>query len=109
MAETSRERVLKAFNHEQPERVPVDLGSNRATSINAIAYHRLRKFLGLPDKPIRVYDVVQHLAIVDDDVLERFGVDLIDIGRAFMMTSSHRYTISLPKFLLKTSLRCSMQ
>ena len=83
MAETSRERVLKAFNHEQPERVPVDLGSNRATSINAIAYHRLRKFLGLPDKPIRVYDVVQHLAIVDDDVLERFGVDLIDIGRAF--------------------------
>ena len=83
MAETSRDRVNKALNHIQPEQVPVDLSSNRATSINAMVYRKLREHLGLPEKPIRIYDVVQHLAVVDDDVLDYFGIDLVDVGRAF--------------------------
>jgi uroporphyrinogen decarboxylase len=48
-----------------------------------MAYARLRKHLELPDKPIRVYDPVQQLAIVDEDLLQRFGVDTIELGRAF--------------------------
>jgi uroporphyrinogen decarboxylase len=51
----------------------------------AMAYARLRQSLGLPDKLIRVYDPVQQLAIVDDDVLERFQVDTIELGRAFAL------------------------
>ena len=51
----------------------------------AMAYARLREFLGLPSQPIRVYDPVQQLAIVDDDVLQRFGVDTIELGRAFCL------------------------
>lgn len=51
----------------------------------AIAYARLRDHLGLPKKPIRVYDPVQQLAIVDEDVLERFRVDTIELGRAFAL------------------------
>ncbi len=54
-----------------------------------MAYARLRKHLGLPQKPIRVYDPVQQLAIVDEDVLQRFRVDTIELGRAFAVEEKH--------------------
>jgi uroporphyrinogen decarboxylase len=78
-----RDRVLTAFAHREPDRVPVDFSGHRSSGIAAIAYAKLRDYLGLEKKPIRVYDPVQQLAIVDDDVLERFGVDTIELGRAF--------------------------
>ena len=80
---TSRERVLAALNHQEPDRVPIDLSGHRSSGIAAMAYARLRDYLGLPKLPIRVYDPVQQLAIVDEDVLQRFKVDAIELGRAF--------------------------
>jgi uroporphyrinogen decarboxylase len=80
---TSRERVLAALNHREPDRVPIDLSGHRSSGIAAMAYARLRQYLGLPARPIRVYDPVQQLAIVDEDVLQRFQVDTIELGRAF--------------------------
>ncbi|MBK9139780.1 MAG: methyltransferase [Verrucomicrobia bacterium] len=93
---TSRERVLRALNHLEPDRVPIDLSGHRSSGIAAIAYRRLRRHLGLPDRPIRVYDPVQQLAIVDDDVLERFGVDTIELGRAFALEDRHWQEWTLP-------------
>ncbi len=80
---TSRERVLAALNHREPDRFPIDLSGHRSSGIAAMAYRRLREYLGLPAKPVRVYDPVQQLAIVDEDVLQRFQVDTIELGRAF--------------------------
>ena len=85
---TSRERVLAALNHTEPDRVPVDLGGHRSSGIAAIAYHHLRNFLKLPEKPVRVYDMVQQLAIVDEDVLDLFGVDVLEMGRGFLLEDS---------------------
>jgi uroporphyrinogen decarboxylase len=85
----SRERVLDALNHRETDRVPVDLSGHRSSGIAAIAYARLRKHLGLEARPIRVYDPVQQLAIVDEDVLDRFGVDAIELGRAFALEDEH--------------------
>lgn len=82
---TSREQVLAALNHREPDHVPIDLSGHRSSGIMAVAYARLRDFLGLPKKPIRIYDPIQQLAIVDDDVLERFHVDTIELGRAFAL------------------------
>lgn len=81
----SRERVLRALNHEEPDRIPVDLGGHRSSGIAAIAYHQLRKHLGLPEKPVRVYDMVQQLAVIDEDVLDLFGIDVIEMGRGFLL------------------------
>ncbi len=39
---TSKERVLTAINHQQPDRVPVDFGAH------PLVYDQLRKYLGLP-------------------------------------------------------------
>ncbi|MFO1499555.1 MAG: uroporphyrinogen decarboxylase family protein [Verrucomicrobiota bacterium] len=80
---TSRERILAALNHRASDRLPVDLSGHRSSGIMAVAYARLRNHLGLPPRPIRVYDPVQQLAIVDDDVLDRFHIDTIELGRAF--------------------------
>ncbi len=82
---TSRERVLASLNHREPDRVPVDLSGHRSSGIAALLYPKLREYLGLPAKPVRVYDQIQQLAIVDDDVLERFGIDTIELGRGFAL------------------------
>ena len=82
---TSRERVLTAFNHIETDKVPVDFSGHRSSGIAAIAYPKLREYLGLEPKPIRVYDPIQQLAIVDDDILERFEVDTIELGRGFAL------------------------
>ena len=34
----SRERILSAVNHVQPDRMPVDFGAYRSSGIMAIAY-----------------------------------------------------------------------
>jgi len=75
---------MAALNHREPDRVPVDLSGHRSSGIAAIAYAKLRKDLGLAVRPIRVYDMVQQLAIVDEDVLDLFGVDTIEMGRGFL-------------------------
>jgi uroporphyrinogen decarboxylase len=93
---TPRERVLAALNHEQPDRVPIDLSGHRSSGIAAIAYRKLRTALGLPERTIRVYDPVQQLAIVDEDVLQRFGVDAIELGRGFALDDEHWADWTLP-------------
>jgi len=80
---TSRERILAALSHREPDRVPIDFSGHRSSGISAIAYNKLRKYLGLPAKPIRIYDMVQQLAIVDEDVLSLFSIDTVELGRAF--------------------------
>ena len=92
----SRERVLTALDHCEPDRVPVDLSGHRSSGIAAIAYARLRKFLGWEDRPIRVYDPVQQLAIVDEDVLELFGIDTVELGRAFALEDNAWADWTLP-------------
>ena len=92
----SRQRVLAALSHQQPDRVPIDLGGHRSSGIAAIAYARLRDALGLEKRPVRVYDPIQQLAIVDEDVLDRFGVDTIELGRGFAHGDEHWTDWTLP-------------
>jgi uroporphyrinogen decarboxylase len=82
---TGHERVLTAMNYRQPDRPPIDFGGHRSSGIAAIAYAKLRDWLNLPERPIRVYDPIQQLAVIDDDVLDLFGVDTIELGRGFAL------------------------
>ncbi len=82
---TSRERVLRAVQHQEPDRVPIDLGGHRSSGIMALAYRRLKEHLGIRTGDIYVYDFVQQLAIVEPEVLDRFGVDTLELGRGFAL------------------------
>ena len=76
----SRERVLSALGHRQPDRVPIDCGGTRQSGIAASTYHRIKQRLGI-NTPTRVYDVFQMLAEIERPVMERFGGDCIGLLR----------------------------
>jgi uroporphyrinogen decarboxylase len=71
----SRERVLAALGHREPDRVPVDLGSTCVTSITSGAHGPLRQHLGLPPDDVVIWDFPQQLPYLGEDLLERLGVD----------------------------------
>src|SRR5512133_2429498 len=75
----SRERVLAAINHQEPDRVPLDLGGSIVTGIMAGALVRLRRHLGLEDNPVKIYDQFQMLGEVTPDLVEKLGVDVLPI------------------------------
>ena len=82
---TSRERVLKAFEFKASDRIPIDFSGHRSSGLSASVYPKLRKALGLKSMPVRVYDPIQQLAVLDDDVLDYFSIDTIELGRAFAL------------------------
>lgn len=79
MSMTSRERVLAAINHREPDRVPLDLGGTGATGIHVDPYARLRQALKLAGGPPKVGDVWQMLAWVEDPVIQKLGVDVLTV------------------------------
>jgi len=85
----SRERVLTALNHHEPDRVPLDLGSVQVTGIHRDAYCALRAALGLPKQDIELCDHIQQLALPADDLLTHFGVDT----RGLFPLNSHNWQV----------------
>lgn len=71
---TSRERVNLALNHEEPDRIPIDLGGFQ-TGIHKKAYQSLIKYLGL-EETLRDLDPVQGLVIPSEEVLKKFHADV---------------------------------
>jgi hypothetical protein len=80
---TSRERVLAAINHQEPDRVAVDLGSTAVTGISASALSKLRLALGLdqPGDRVKVLEPYQMLGEVTDDLRDALGIDTVGLGR----------------------------
>jgi len=70
---TGRKRIQKAINHREPDRVPIDNGGV-VSGMHEVAYQNLLNHLGMEDE-ITIYDPVQRLALVKDEVLDRLGVD----------------------------------
>ncbi len=97
---TSRERVLTGIRHEEPDRVPVDLGSTPSSGISAIAYYNLKNYLGITRGHTRVYDVVQQLAQPEDEILDRYGIDAVDVGRMFNTRDEDWCDFTLPQGVL---------
>lgn len=76
----SRERVLAAINHREGDRVPFDMGGTVVTGIHTKAYANLRASLGLPAREPKIIDMIQQLALVEDDVMDCLGVDVKNIS-----------------------------
>jgi len=71
----SRERVLASLNHQEPDRVPLDLGGNQS-GIHIIAYRKLLDFLNIEDKNICYSDFVQQAAKPCEELLQLFDTDV---------------------------------
>ena len=79
----SRQRVIATLNRRPVDRVPIDLGSHPSTGISAFAYWNLREALGLPTDGTWIFDMVQMLAMVDEDIRQRFHVDVVTVEPAW--------------------------
>ena len=76
----SRENFLKTLNHQEPDRVVLDLGATPVTGIHVRIVEGLRDFYGLEKRPVTVSEPYQMLGSVEDDLIEAMGVDVIGIS-----------------------------
>ncbi len=84
-----------SINHKQPDKVPVDLGSTPSSGISAIAYNNLKKHLGIEGGQTRIYDVVQQVVTPEQEILDMFQVDVLDVGREYNKEDSDWYPVEL--------------
>ena len=71
-----RERVLAALRHQEPDRVPIDLGSTGDTGILVEPYRNLRRRLGLEPTTIRICNPISRVVYVEEDVRQALGIDV---------------------------------
>ncbi len=80
----SRQRVEAALYHQQPDRVPLDLGASAVTGMSVSSVYKLRQALKLdpPGTPVKVTEVYQMLGEIAPDLQEALGVDVVGLGFA---------------------------
>ena len=67
----SRERVEKTLNHQEPDKVPIDL-EGLVTTIEAEAYEDLKRYLHIETETMVM--IRAHVA-PDEEVLRKFEID----------------------------------
>lgn len=78
---TSRERVKAVFNHQETDKVPLDLNGTLVSGIHVTSAYKLRQALGLdePGTPVKVVDQFQMLGDADMDLLDALGADIVPL------------------------------
>lgn len=71
---TSRERILAAVEHREPDRIPIDVGGCSTTTLIGDAYERLKVSLGV-NTPTRYMKSKSRSVFVDDTIAERLHSD----------------------------------
>ena len=72
---TPRERVETTLRHEEPDRVPLDIGGGNSTSLLVETYENLKEHLG-KSAPTRIMNKAFRSAELDEDVMVRLGSDV---------------------------------
>ena len=83
----SRERVSLAINHQEPDRVPLDLGGSPTSGMHVSSVYLLRQALKLdpPGAPVKVIEPCQMLGEIKPDLLQALGADVAPVtGRKTM-------------------------
>jgi len=73
----SRERVNLTFNHQEPDRIPLDIGGTGGSQIHATAYTNLRRYLKLPAREAKITFIPEQLAHFETDIAERLETDFV--------------------------------
>lgn len=76
---TGKERIRAAVSHKQPDQVPVDFGSTFITGIHCSVVEQLRERYGLEKRPVKICEPYQMLGLVEHDLLEAMGADVVSI------------------------------
>ena len=85
----SRERILTALNHQEPDRIPYDLAGSTWTGITNIAYRNLCDFLKIEKSKPNWSDVIQQIVIPSEEMLDKLQVDT----RGVFPLTSHNWDV----------------
>ncbi|NPV55175.1 MAG: hypothetical protein HPY76_00680 [Anaerolineae bacterium] len=73
---TSRQRLMTAIDHQEPDRVPIIIGTSNTTGIKMPAYRALKDYLGIQAKDNYIYDWQElGTAALDEETLQRLHSD----------------------------------
>ena len=75
MSLSHRERVIKALSHQEPDRVPFDLGSTANSSIHVLGYQKLKAYFGIEAQDTIIHRMMQTVA-VHEPILQALDIDL---------------------------------
>ena len=73
---TSRERIKKALDHKEPDRIPIDFGSVTVTGMHYSCVASLREYYGLEKHPIKICEPYQMLGLIEEDLKSAMGLDV---------------------------------
>jgi len=73
----SRERLIATLHHKQPDRIPIDFGGTAVTGMHVSCVAALRDYYGLEKRLVRVHEPFQMLGLLEDDLLDALGLDVI--------------------------------
>jgi len=77
MAYSSRERVLAAINHQEPDRVPIVLGVSNATGIKMKPYRAIKQLVGITAPDDYLYQWPElGTAAIDEATMRRLHSDV---------------------------------
>ncbi len=85
----SKERINKALNFEESDRVPYDLAATTWTGITNTAYQNFLKHTGQKPEEPEWSDVIQQIVIPDEKILEKVGADV----RGVFPLTSHNWNV----------------
>ncbi len=79
---TSVERVKRALAHQEPDKVPLDLGGSVVTGMQVNTLYLLRQALKLdpPGTPIKIVEPYQMLGEITPDLWDVLGIDVVGLG-----------------------------
>lgn len=73
---TPRERLIRALNHREPDRIPVDFGATAVTGMHVSCVIGLREHYGLDKRPVKVHEPYQMLGLIEEDLKRVLGIDV---------------------------------
>ncbi|PID56445.1 methyltransferase [candidate division KSB3 bacterium] len=72
----AKERITQALEHQEGQ-VPLDFGGGPNTGIHCRLVEKLREHYGLEQHPVTVLEPYQMLGLVEDDLLDAIGADVV--------------------------------
>jgi Uroporphyrinogen decarboxylase (URO-D) len=72
----SRQRVLAALGHREPDRIPIDFGSTPVSGVHVSCVAALRDHFGLENRLVKVWEPYQMLGDIEEDLAQAMGIDV---------------------------------
>ncbi len=88
---TNRERVAAAFDHRQPDRTPVSLGTTIVDGMTRFALHRYEEYLGREVTRPQVTSRIMQTAAVPEWIWESLGMEFRPVRHVNSLTPDTTY------------------